>query len=182
MLFRPLTCNEKNRPENWKSLYVTLCGIQCRFQNCLCFSSSIDCFWLLFFWRPMNETLQKSNFYNYHWLFIIIIIVLRNYMNASNHEIICAWMTFQPSCFILYFVYLWTLFFYELGDDDVTTLLWRHTFLDWLQWILQSICKSKINTILFMEISSFTNSFSIIYKRILWRHQVTMTSRIFYRS
>ena len=59
-------------PENWKSLCVTLCQIRCRFQICLCFSSSIDSFWLLFFWR------FKSTFYG-RGIYIYIYIYIYNY-------------------------------------------------------------------------------------------------------
>ena len=38
--FLDLWAAKKIRPENWKSRCIILCGIQCRFQNWLCFSSS----------------------------------------------------------------------------------------------------------------------------------------------
>ena len=41
-----LIFSKKNKKQ--KSGYKVLLGIRCRFQNCLCFSSSIDGFWLIF--------------------------------------------------------------------------------------------------------------------------------------
>ena len=53
---------KKFRPENWKPLCITLCQIQCKFQNCLSFSSSIDSFWLLLFWRFKNTFYRRGKY------------------------------------------------------------------------------------------------------------------------
>ena len=42
--------------EHWKSRFIVLCGSQCRFQYCLCFSSSIDSFLLVFFWKLRKKS------------------------------------------------------------------------------------------------------------------------------
>ena len=62
-----------------KSLYVTLCRIQCRFQNCLCFSSSIDSFSLLFYWR-MKNTFYERGKYIYIYIYIAIYINIYAYI------------------------------------------------------------------------------------------------------
>ena len=60
------TEKKKRKRINRKSCFIVLCGIRYRFQNCLCFSSSIDSFWLLFFWKfgkkrhKKNENLKFS--------------------------------------------------------------------------------------------------------------------------
>ena len=71
--FWTLTCNKKNfGSKNWKSGFITLCGIWCRFQKCLCFYSSIDSFWLLFFWRFKKHILQERQMYIYKHILCII--------------------------------------------------------------------------------------------------------------
>ena len=51
LIFSPKrTCKkQQNKGKNRKSGYEVLLVIRCRFQNCPCFSSSIDGFWLIFF-------------------------------------------------------------------------------------------------------------------------------------
>ena len=97
----------------------SLCGIQFRFQNCPCFSSSLDSFWLIFFWR------FKSAFYRRDkYVYICIYWVLLggfDAINASNQRTICSCMIFQPSCFILYFIFTINLIvFDEIFYNDVT--------------------------------------------------------------
>ena len=51
---------EKTWRKNLKSGFKVLLGIRCRFQNCHCFSSSIDGFWLLFFWKLLKKYPSKN--------------------------------------------------------------------------------------------------------------------------
>ena len=115
--------------ENWKSLCVTLSQIQCRFQNCLCFSSSIDSFCLLlFFWRFKNTFYWSGKCIYMH---ILSIIRVFEAINTSNQGTISSWMIFQPSCFILYSIFSMNLvFLMKFFYNDVTTLLWRRSFFD----------------------------------------------------
>ena len=41
-------------------------------------------------------------------------------MNASYQRTICSCMIFQPSCFILYFIFSNSIVFYEIFYNDVT--------------------------------------------------------------
>ena len=101
--FLTLTCNNKNfGSKNWKPGFITLCGIGCRFQNCLCFYSSIDTFWLLFFWRFKKHILQERQMYIYICIYCVLLGGF-DAINASNQRTICSCMTFQHSCFISYF-------------------------------------------------------------------------------
>ena len=96
-----------------------MCGIWCRFQNCPCFSSSIDSFWLIFFWRFKNALYRRDKY-----VYICIYWVLSggfDAINASNQRTICSCMIFKPSCFILYFIFSINLIvFYEIFYNDVT--------------------------------------------------------------
>ena len=161
------TC-KKIWPENWKSSSVTLCRIQCKFQNCICFSSSIDSFWLLFFWRSKNETYRKA-------IFIIII----GYSLLLSF-CVTIWMCLIAESYVLVWYFSVR---YELGFSmhlvimtspryyDVTHF-WYDCNETWnamkLITMKHSICKIENKTISLLEISSFSPSFSI-YKRILWR-------------
>ena len=67
------------------------------------FFSSIDSFWLLFFWRFKNAFYRRGK-----WIYICIYWVLLggfDTINASNQRAICSCMIFQPSWFILYFIF-----------------------------------------------------------------------------
>ena len=127
-IFWPLTCNKKNFVlQNCKYLFITLCRIQCRFQNCPCFSSSIDNFWLLFFWRFKN-TFYVRGIYIYIYICICrVLLWCFEAINTSNQGTICSCMIFYPSCFILYIIFSMNLIIFY---TDVTTLLWRHSFFD----------------------------------------------------
>ena len=98
-----------------KSGYEVLFGIRCRFQNCLCFSSSLDSFWLIFFWRFKNAFYRRDKY-----VYICIYWVLLggfDAINASNQRTICYCMIFQPSCFIFS---INSIVFYEIFYNDVT--------------------------------------------------------------
>ena len=78
---------------------------------------------------------------NYKCIYWVLLLCLEA-INASNQGTICSCMIFQPSCFILYFIFPMNLVvFYALFYNDVTTLLWRHSFFERSQWKLHSICK-----------------------------------------
>ena len=126
--FKTLTCKEKNMPEKWKSRSIVLCGIQFRFQNCLCFSSSIDSFWLLYFWRFKNTFYGRDKYI----MHILSIIMVFEAINASYQGTIYFCMIFQLSFFILYIIFNMNLVvFYAIFYNDVTTLLWRHSYFNW---------------------------------------------------
>ena len=113
--------------KNWKSGFITLCRIQCRFQNCLYFYSSIVSFWLLFFWRFKNTFYGRGIYICIYW----VLLECFEAINASNQETICSYMIFQPLCFISYLIFFCELgLFYAIFYNDVTTLLWRHSFFD----------------------------------------------------
>ena len=67
----------------------TSCRIQRRFQNCPCFYSSIDCFWLLFFWMFKKHILQESQIYIYKFIYWVLLLFLEA-INASNQGTICS--------------------------------------------------------------------------------------------
>ena len=85
--FGHLTCNKKIRPENWKSLCVTLCGIQCRFQNCLFFLALIVFDSILL--KVQKHILQERQIYIYIYIYIYTCmywVLLGGFeaINASN--------------------------------------------------------------------------------------------------
>ena len=59
VLFENLPSSEK-KSENWKSRSIVLCRIQCTFQKCLCFYSSIGSFWLLFLWKLKKKKKTRT--------------------------------------------------------------------------------------------------------------------------
>ena len=67
------------------------------------------------------------------WIYICIYWVLLGVfdaINPSNQRTICSCTIFQPSCIILYFIFsINSVVFYEIFYNDITTLLWRHSFL-----------------------------------------------------
>ena len=82
--FWTLTCNKKIfGSRNRKSGFITFCGIWCRFQNCLCFYSSIDNFWLLFFWRFKKHILKERQMYIYICTYCVLLGCF-DAINASN--------------------------------------------------------------------------------------------------
>ena len=112
LIFWTLTCNKNIfGSKNWKSGSITFCGIQCRFQNCLYFYSSIDSFWLLFFWRFKKHILQKSQIYIYIYKCIYwVLLWCLEAINASNQGTICFCTKFRPSSsfYILFFLWTWS--------------------------------------------------------------------------
>ena len=138
IFFLPLTCNKKFYA--WKvkiSFSCNVCRISCRFENCSCFCSNIDSFWLLFFWRSKNTFYKRGIYIYIYWVLFWSYVAV----NASNQGIICACMIFLPSCFIsIYIFFIYELCcFYDFGDNEVTTLLWLHALLDRSWWNLHSI-------------------------------------------
>ena len=85
----------------------------------LVFFSSIDSFWLLFFWRFKNAFYRRGK-----CIYICIYWVLLggfDTINASNQRTIWFCMLFQPSWFILYFIFsINSIVFYEIFYNDVT--------------------------------------------------------------
>ena len=112
LFFLTLTCNKKNfGSKNWKSGFITLCRIRCRFQNCLCFYSSIDSFWLLFFWRFKKHILQERH----------ILRIIRGFwcykciLSKDNRFL------YDISAFMLYFIFsINSIVFYEIIYNEVT--------------------------------------------------------------
>ena len=113
-----------------------------------------------------------------------LLDVLRNNMNADH---MCLYDITESYVLVWYFslhVSFYTLFSYEIGFSMHLVIMTSPRYYDVTHY--WSDCnethtvyvESKIKTILFMEISSFSPSF-LIYKRILLRPQVTMTSHIF---
>ena len=89
------------------------------FQNCPCFSSSLDSFWLIFFWRFENVFYRRDK-YVYICIYWVLLGAF-DAINASDHRTICSCMIFQPSCFILYFIFsINSIVFYEIFYNDVT--------------------------------------------------------------
>ena len=85
------------------------------------FFSSIDSFWLLFFLMFINAFYRRGN-----CIYICIYWVLLggfDTINASNQRTIWFCMKFQPSWFILYFIFsINSIVFYEIFYNDVTAL------------------------------------------------------------
>ena len=83
------------------------------------FFSSFDSFWLLFFWRFKNSFYRRGK-----CIYICIYWVLLggfDTINASNQRTIWFCMLFQPSWFILYFIFsINSIVFYEIFYNDVT--------------------------------------------------------------
>ena len=112
--------HRKKWDENRKSGYEVWFGIWCRFQNCPCFPSIIDSFWLIFFWRFKNAFYRRDKY-----VYICIYWVLLggfDAINASNQRTIWFCMIFQPSWwFILYFIFsINSIVLYEIFYNDVT--------------------------------------------------------------
>ena len=136
-----------------------MCGICCRFQNCPCFSSSIDSFWLIFFWRFKNAFYRRGK-----CIYMRIFWVLLggfDAINASNQRTICSCMIFQPSWFVLYFIFSINSFvFYEIFYNDVTA----SRDVTYLFTNPDEICTAyvKLNSkhILFMRMFRFSICFS----------------------
>ena len=69
----------------WKKLrclFITLFGIPCRFQNCPCFFSSIDSFWLLLFWNLYKK--RDPNIMK-----IVIFSKIKKWSQNSIFHILC---------------------------------------------------------------------------------------------
>ena len=85
----------------------------------LFFFSSIDSFWLLFFWRFKNAFYRRGK-----CIYICIYWVLLggfDTINASNQRTLWFCMIFQPSWFILYFIFsINSIVFYDIFYNDVT--------------------------------------------------------------
>ena len=83
------------------------------------FFSSIDSFWLLLFWRFKNAFYRRGK-----CIYICIYWVLLggfDTINAYNQRTIWFCMIFQPSWFILYFIFsINSIVFYEIFYKDVT--------------------------------------------------------------
>ena len=86
----------------------------------------------------------------YIYIYICIYWVLLaafDTINSSNQRIICSCMIFQPSWFILHFIFsINSIVFYDIFYNDVTAsrdVKWRHVFVHRSWWILYSICKIK---------------------------------------
>ena len=89
-------------PEILKSRSIVLCRIQCRFQNCLCFSSIIVSFWLLLFWRFKNpfygrgilewcfESINASNQGSYHMFLYYISAFMHYFIFSINLDVFYA--------------------------------------------------------------------------------------------
>ena len=127
------------------------------------FFSSIDSFWLLFFWRFKNA-FYRTGKYIYIYIYICIYwVILEGFdaINASNQRTRCSCMIFQPSWFILYFIFsINSIVFYEIFYNDVTasrdvTYLFTDRDEIWIAYV-----KSNSKHILFMIIFWFTIYFS----------------------
>ena len=151
--------------EYWKSLCIVLCGIRFSFQTCF-FFSSIDNFWLVFFWRLKN-TFCKSQIYIYictYW------VLLRGFdaINASNQRTICSCMIFKPSCFILYFIFsinsAISMKFSIMMSPRYNDFTHFHQF--W--WKLHSICKIEFEDLFvrgtFLIFGIFIEKITIYYE------------------
>ena len=139
LIFLTLNCNKKNGLKNLKSGFITLCGIQCRFQNCPCFFILALIVFDFYSFKGSKNIFYRRAKYMYKCIYRVLLLCLVA-INASNQGTICSCMIFQPSCFILYFIFPMNLVvFYDLFYNDVTTLLWRHSFFD------RSIEKITIN-------------------------------------
>ena len=74
-------------------------------------------------------------------------------INASNQRTICSCMIFQPSCFILYFIFsINSIVFYEIFYNDVTASRDVTYFLTDPDKICSANVKLNSNHILFMRI------------------------------
>ena len=136
-----------------------LFGIWCRFQNCPCFSSNLDSFCLIFFWRFKNAFYRRDKY-----VYICIYWVLLggfDDINASNQRTICSCMIFQPSCFILYFIFsINSIVFYEIFYIDVTASCdFTYLFTD-PDKICTAYVKLNSNHTLFLRIFWFSIYFS----------------------
>ena len=105
---------KKFKPGNWKSLCVTLCRIQCRFQNCLCFSSSIDSFQLLFFWRFKNTFYWRGKYICMHIILSIIRVFWSYKCILSRNRVFLYDISAFMFYFICYFFSMNLVFFYEI--------------------------------------------------------------------
>ena len=142
LIFFTVTCNNKIFGwKNWKSSFTTLCTIQCRSKTVLVFILALIIFDFYLLKVQKTQFTGEPNIYIYKCIYWVLLLCLEA-INASNQGTICSCMIFQPSCFILYFIFPMNLVvFYALFYNDVTTLLWRHSFSDLSQWKLHSICK-----------------------------------------
>ena len=155
---------KKNRPENWKSSSVTLCGIQCRFQNCLCFSSIIDSFDFSSFEVPKIKLHRKTIF-----IIIISFLLLLSFC-------VTIWMRLiRESCVLVWYFSLhasfYTLFNYELGFSIVHLVIMtspRYYDITHLCSDCNETCtlyvKSKIKMIYSRRFFHFLLCFQIIYE------------------
>ena len=138
-----------------KTGFITLCRIKFRFQNCPCFYSRTDSFWLLFFWRFKNTFYRRAE-YIYNCIYWVSLWCLEA-INASNQETICSCMIFQSSCFILYFIFLWTWSFSMPFSIMTSPRYYDVTrFLTDLDENFTTYVKLKIKDILFVRIFLFS--------------------------
>ena len=75
--------------ENWKSLYIVLCGIRCRFQNCLCFFLALIVFDFYSFEGSKTHFTGEANTYIYEKIETDIYYKpadSKQYLNFHSHH------------------------------------------------------------------------------------------------
>ena len=82
---------KKIMAENWKSLYIVLCGIRCRFQNCLCFFLAL----IVFDFYSFEGSKTHFTFYRRgKYIYIYMIKSKRTYI--TNQQIPSNTLIFIP--------------------------------------------------------------------------------------
>ena len=136
--------------KNWKSSFITLCGIHANSKTVLVFILALIVFDFYSFEGSKNTLYRRAKYNIYKCIYWVLLLCLEA-INTSYQGTICSCMIFQPSCFILYFIFPMNLVvFYSLFYNDVTTLLWRHSFLTDLNENCTAYVKLKTKDILFV--------------------------------